>query len=259
MNYPRDQHERDLGKELAASLGDAGERLERGTLDRQSLVSLVQGPLDRHSSSVVQGAAKHWCDVVEGDFPEVIAPLAVGEEPKKRRGFLWALLLGLGLRKLIQSWVELTVQRTTLQLLETTRAQIDRARWLATQAAFADRLNAVTTGKPLGNVFDELFAAEMAKSFADYRATRIAATEVTRWISLGEQLAQEQVERLTGRRLIRIWHTNRDELVCPICRPLHKTSEREWVHIFPWGPPAHPECRCWKTYQLLGDERSQAA
>ena len=45
------------------------------------------------------------------------------------------------------------------------------------------------------------------------------------------------------------WNTGVDELVCPICRPLHRMTVPMNEH-FPGGydgPPAHPRCRCFLT------------
>lgn len=51
-----------------------------------------------------------------------------------------------------------------------------------------------------------------------------------------------------------IWHTSRDQRVCPICRPLHGRPREEWQTVAPLGPPAHVSCRCFVDYQLEATE-----
>lgn len=54
-------------------------------------------------------------------------------------------------------------------------------------------------------------------------------------------------------RLIKVWNTQRDERVCPICSPLNGTTQAVWGKQFPNGAPAHYRCRCFMTYHLRGD------
>lgn len=51
-------------------------------------------------------------------------------------------------------------------------------------------------------------------------------------------------------RIIRLWYTERDAKVCPICRPLHRQTREKWEPVSPGGPPAHFNCRCWLTYRI---------
>lgn len=51
-----------------------------------------------------------------------------------------------------------------------------------------------------------------------------------------------------GDGLTALWITERDDRVCPICRPLNKRPARDWDTLFPQGPPAHPNCRCHLEY-----------
>ena len=107
-------------------------------------------------------------------------------------------------------------------------------------------------------------AEALAPTFAVPRVERVSITEVTRAVTAGEReaaarIARAEVERAAtddGRIgikpldavLIAIWNTEQDGLVCPVCRPLHGTKERDWP--FPIdGPPAHPRCRCWVEWK----------
>ena len=80
------------------------------------------------------------------------------------------------------------------------------------------------------------------------RASMIATTEVTRAATQGElQWAQIMHEENPDIRVVEIWQTNRDELVCPKCGP--RQGKRIKGNDF---PPAHPRCRCWTNTQLVG-------
>jgi len=88
-----------------------------------------------------------------------------------------------------------------------------------------------------------------ADVFSWTRAEKIAATEVTRAISAGELFILTLASLNGFGGLERVWHTERDGLVCSVCRPLHLRPETDWRSAFPAGPPAHPYCRCWLDYR----------
>jgi hypothetical protein len=44
-------------------------------------------------------------------------------------------------------------------------------------------------------------------------------------------------------KIIPVWTTQEDQLVCPICGPLHGLTRENWGE-FEGGPPAHYMCRC---------------
>ena len=88
--------------------------------------------------------------------------------------------------------------------------------------------------------------------FGPERAQRIATTETTRLYAQGNLTAWQ----ISGRITHKIWHTARDELVCPICQPLDGVvvdldrafAARPVGAATPLGilaPPAHVNCRCW--------------
>ncbi len=81
------------------------------------------------------------------------------------------------------------------------------------------------------------------------RASMIAATEVTRAVTVGESLILVMLLAETGKELIPVWYTEMDARVCPICAPLHGTGPPTWRRIAEGGPPAHPNCRCHLTYE----------
>ena len=94
----------------------------------------------------------------------------------------------------------------------------------------------------------------LAPLFGPERAEMIAITEITRAATMGEAatvnlLAEQGVE------MEAVWHTSNDEIVCYICGPANGKSEYDairqepyygatWKDLHPYGPPAHPRCRC---------------
>jgi hypothetical protein len=80
-------------------------------------------------------------------------------------------------------------------------------------------------------------------AFGPVRARMIATTEVTRAYSEATNEDQRWLAE-AGIQMRRVWLTLNDELVCPICGPLHDQPEEVWRAQFPGGPPAHVNCRC---------------
>ena len=58
---------------------------------------------------------------------------------------------------------------------------------------------------------------DLAPIFGTTRARSIAATEVTRMFAAGNQMLWQS----TGVIEAKVWQTARDEMVCPLCGPLH--------------------------------------
>lgn len=83
------------------------------------------------------------------------------------------------------------------------------------------------------------------------RARTIAITETTRAASVGELEEVERYEAATGLRVATVWTTEQDGRVCPICEPLDGLWRARWSREFPWGPPAHPRCRCYLEHKVL--------
>lgn len=125
-----------------------------------------------------------------------------------------------------------------------------------------DRLNqstgrmvneAIAAWMESGEHLDALIAA-LEPTFGRLRAERIAMTETTRAFAEGTLLSYRQ----SGVVVAVEWKTARDELVCPICRPLHGqrgTTDGRFVHPGGLGKaaryqgrefriPAHVSCRC---------------
>jgi len=98
--------------------------------------------------------------------------------------------------------------------------------------------------------------------FARERASMIASTEVTRASAEGQAgLVAEIKTENPDVRMIGLWFTNADELVCPICRPLNGQQKTAMGYAVGGRtiqrPPAHVRCRCWENYQFIMPRRKR--
>jgi HK97 family phage portal protein len=102
-----------------------------------------------------------------------------------------------------------------------------------------------TPGRTIGDL-----KADLAPHFGEIRAQMIAVTETTTAYAQGTLFYQQALAE-AGVKMVRVWHTSRDEAVCTaICVPLDGKPESVWRDRFPGGPPAHVNCRCWLTMTL---------
>ena len=108
-----------------------------------------------------------------------------------------------------------------------------------------------TPGSTMGDLFgtlDGMFA------FGQSRAQMIGVTEVTRAYFEGNQAAARATETEGLVKWQKKWQTNKDALVCTaLCEPLDGKSvvgtDKEFPDGGGLGPPRHPRCRCWVTYE----------
>lgn len=96
----------------------------------------------------------------------------------------------------------------------------------------------------------DALAAAFAVVFGAARAAVVAVTETTRTITAAEEWVRREFQAATGVLMKRRWRTENDAKVCPICNPLHQKLEADWPATLKAGPPAHPNCRCWLTYEV---------
>ena len=87
----------------------------------------------------------------------------------------------------------------------------------------------------------------LATTLGPERAATIAVTETTVATSAG---GERGVEMSVGVAEADLWITERDAKVCPVCAPLDNATRSVWHLQFPGGPPGHPNCRCWISYQF---------
>lgn len=110
----------------------------------------------------------------------------------------------------------------------------------------------VETGLRNGDTYDHLrrrLTDAQGWLFGADRADQIGVTETTAAHSAAERGVVDLHNRFTGRILLAHWVTERDERVCPICRPLDGQPEYLWRERFVLGPPAHARCRCYMEWR----------
>jgi len=119
-----------------------------------------------------------------------------------------------------------------------------------------------TPGMTIGDTMSAMSITGMQR---EMRSLRIAVTEITNAYATAEQLAGEQLQsEFPDVRVIKRWWTNNDDLVCPICGPLHgkivgigekfSTDLGDDNIVVNERPPAHPNCRCWlSTTTQIGE------
>ena len=107
-------------------------------------------------------------------------------------------------------------------------------------------------GSTMGDLFgtlDGMFA------FGRSRAQMIGVTEVTKAYFEGSQAAARATEAEGLVKWKKTWQTNKDNLVCGLCAPLDGKSvvgvDKEFPDGAGQGPPRHPRCRCWVTYDAV--------
>jgi hypothetical protein len=131
----------------------------------------------------------------------------------------------------------------------------NRAAELAKELVARDRekIALLLEGIRSGIITVEEAAAQLAAAYGPARAAELAITEVTRAVSAGEigliALLGLMDETGAAGKPEAYWHTEQDARVCPECAPLDGTPESVWGKRHQYGPPAHPNCRCWLDWQ----------
>lgn len=130
---------------------------------------------------------------------------------------------------------------------------VDTIRNRLTQAIKRSRLEG--PGE-LGELTEDGIDEAISGVFTDERIKTIATDQTTGAISGGQIGARDRTvgedgvaETVDGIRMTvsLIWRTEKDNLVCPDCRPMEGKPEEIWSLVFPEGPgdDAHPNCRCY--------------
>lgn len=88
----------------------------------------------------------------------------------------------------------------------------------------------------------------LEQTFGPHRIETNAIDETTRAQHAGGEAG---IEATVGISTDDVWRTERDERVCPICKPMDGQLRRNWPWRFSDGPPCHPRCRCSIDYALF--------
>ncbi len=90
-----------------------------------------------------------------------------------------------------------------------------------------------------------------ALPFDEERALTVATTEITRAYAEGQEMAGKQLQsEFPGVKVVKIWQTNNDDRVCPLCGPLNGKEtglDEPYDEAGTTKPPRHVRCRCWQT------------
>ena len=141
----------------------------------------------------------------------------------------------------VTDWLSDYVPKTTARIDQTT----------------ADRIKPIieTYRTTPGMTIDDVTAMLLPLSDA-VRARMIAVTETTRAAAQATVEYQQYLGK-AGITMIRVWNTDADEKVCPICTGeaygvnLNGMTEDEWPAEVAGGPPAHVNCRCDTSLRLV--------
>jgi HK97 family phage portal protein len=141
----------------------------------------------------------------------------------------------------VTDWLSDYVPKTTAKIDQTT----------------ADRIKPIieTYRTTPGMTIDDVTAMLLPLSDA-VRARMIAVTETTRAAAQATVEYQQYLGK-AGITMIRVWNTDADEKVCPICTgqaygvDLNGMTEDEWPAEVASGPPAHVNCRCDTSLRLV--------
>lgn len=103
----------------------------------------------------------------------------------------------------------------------------------------------------VGTITEEGIDQTLDVVFTPERRKGIAIDQTTGAFSRGQTAAagrSDGASTQAGQRVTidMLWKTERDNLVCVRCAPLHNQPEAVWGLVFPNGPgvEAHPNCRC---------------
>ena len=164
---------------------------------------------------------------------------------------------GAGISDVQQSaMVRQGVASTAKQAAEVARANIEAAKEIVDAAG----KGWATTPPSKANVEEVL-----TQAIGPARDATTAATEVTK-AAVGGTNGVKPVVEDRGYNLITRWRTEKDDRVCPVCRPLDNKVPDLWEPVLRTlvapggtraisqivangGPPAHPNCRCYLTTQ----------
>jgi len=121
----------------------------------------------------------------------------------------------------------------------------------------ADRIKPIieTYRTTPGMTIDDVTAMLLPLSDAA-RSRMIAVTETTRAAAQATVEYQQYLGK-AGITMIRVWNTDADEKVCPICTgeaygvDLNGMTEDDWPTEVASGPPAHVNCRCDTSLRLV--------
>lgn len=218
---------------------DSRTEIEEGFTD--ALVDAMQSSIPGDSGGIdeggmadaVAGAAKPWFDTTAEDAIFAILLLLDDHFGPESLSSIRAVLTPAGIVATDQA-----AQLLGRQVASNTRGMVEELRKTNFRQSVGGDGAATAPGSRGG-----LTPTQVDVVFGRPRASRIAVTETTRMAEIAERSAMD-VLRKSGVAVKRMWRTEKDDRVCPICRPLDGLPEHLWPSSFRNGPPTHPNCRC---------------
>lgn len=157
---------------------------------------------------------------------------------------------------------------------DSTALEVNRQALLQAGAMAADSAaSSVSTARDIVTTSADVLAtgtsadvdAVLVRALGPDRDAVTAATLTTQAQTRGTNAARIPLER-AGFNMVTRWITERDDRVCPLCRPLHMKVPDLWGLVLEnalapggsraqaevianGGPPAHPNCRCYLRTQ----------
>jgi hypothetical protein len=203
------------------------------TPDEKRVYNRIVGAMEKRGATwarqIVQGKD------VDPSLKDVLEPVLITELQTTMSGRVDRLgtQFGIGIDPadegvIIQDWLSDYMPEFNREIDSTTRKVLERA---------------IATYRTTPGMTIQDLAKLIAPASGKARASSIAITETTRAAS---QATVEYQKYLGARGVLmeRVWNTDADDLVCPICAPLNNKNEDVWLADYPLGPPAHVRCRC---------------
>lgn len=113
------------------------------------------------------------------------------------------------------------------------------------------RQGLIKRGIPKGVARQRSYA--YARQLRASRARNIARTELARSVAAAKRALWRdwRDDGLIDQYAVRVWHTSKKEVDCPVCRPMNgqRAALDGLYKNGRHGPPAHPNCQCWETLE----------
>lgn len=106
---------------------------------------------------------------------------------------------------------------------------------------------------PAGRPFEDV-ARELGvdiKEAIETQADAAGATETTTAHTAGERTYRDGLEKEKEILVVARWNIDPRSNVCPICYALNGAWEETWGEEYRDGPPAHPSCACFLTWEPI--------
>lgn len=239
----RDALEKELANKIAKVLGDSGKEFVNTLIQNDfdlgdSLISMAYSKLDESMKNAVKDFIMNLLKSQGAHLAKELS-LVIDWSLINQQAANWAR----GYSTILAGQVATTSRD---RIATSIRGSISK--FYTDGMTIGELTKRLEADKDLAHLFTEDVKDKLGRVFGPGRAEMIARTEITRAAAEGERFVADQwIEK--GHRLVEIWHTKNDEIVCVVCGPRNNRKEgTNWNRN--QGPPAHPRCRCWVAFEL---------